>query len=206
MIHPFPYKPLLCTDPIHFIGIGGIGMGGIAEILLQEGYRISGSDMAANATTKHLEQLGATIMLGHHANHIQKAGVIVRSSAVPNDNIELMSARKAGIPIVPRASMLAELMRFRYGIATAGTHGKTTTTGLTACLLEADGKDPSFIIGGRLDTLGGNARLGTGPYLVTEADESDASFLYLRPTIAIVTNIDADNKKRFAQLFECAIA
>jgi len=178
---------------VHFVGVGGVGMGGIAEVLLSEGYKISGSDLADNALTKRLRSIGAEIHIGHNACHIQHADVVVRSSAVDMDNVELAAARQAHIPIVPRAEMLGELMRFRYGIAIAGTHGKTTTTSLVTSILAEDGVDPTFVIGGRLNSVGTNAALGRGRYLVAEADESDASFLYLKPMISVVTNIDADH-------------
>lgn len=178
---------------IHFVGIGGVGMAGIAEVLLSQGYRISGSDLADNALTHRLRSIGAEIYQGHQASHISQADVLVRSSAVDFENVELAAAREAQIPIVPRAEMLGELMRFRYGIAIAGTHGKTTTTSLVASILAEEGVDPTFVIGGRLNSAGTNARLGTGRYLVAEADESDASFLYLKPMISVVTNIDADH-------------
>lgn len=178
---------------IHFVGIGGVGMAGIAEVLLSQGYRVSGSDLADNALTKRLSSIGADIYQGHSADNIKNADVVVRSSAVNTDNIELHTARDLRIPIVARAEMLGELMRFRYGIAIAGTHGKTTTTSLIASILAEEGVDPTFVIGGRLNSAGSNARLGTGRYLVAEADESDASFLYLKPMISIVTNIDADH-------------
>lgn len=181
------------TKHVHFVGIGGVGMAGIAEVLLSEGYTISGSDLADNALTKRLRSVGATIHLGHNADYIQHADVVVRSSAVDADNAELMAARQLHIPIVPRAEMLGELMRFRYGIAIAGTHGKTTTTSLVTSILAEEGVDPTFVIGGRLNSAGSNARLGKGHYLVAEADESDASFLYLKPMISVVTNIDADH-------------
>jgi UDP-N-acetylmuramate--alanine ligase len=178
---------------LHFVGIGGAGMGGIAEILLNEGYIISGSDLQENAMTQHLRKLGTEIQLGHHEKHIRDADVIVYSSAVSPDNVEIVAARNALIPVVPRALMLAELMRFRYSIAVAGTHGKTTTTSLVASLLGEGGLDPTFVIGGKLNSTSTHARLGAGRYLVAEADESDASFLYLKPMIAIVTNIDMDH-------------
>ncbi len=178
---------------IHFVGIGGAGMGGIAEVLLNEGYQISGSDLADNAVTKRLQKLGVDIKRGHDANHISGADAVVRSTAIPDDNPELIAARQGRIPVVPRALMLAELMRFRYGIAIAGTHGKTTTTSLVASILAEGGLDPTFVIGGLLNSAGTNARLGAGQYFVAEADESDASFLYLKPIIATVTNIDADH-------------
>lgn len=178
---------------IHFVGIGGVGMGGIAEVLLSQGYRISGSDLSENALTKRLHTIGAEIFLGHDAKNIKNADVIVRSSAVDLNNPEFAAARQARIPIVARAEMLGELMRFRYGIAIAGTHGKTTTTSLVTSILAEEGVDPTFVIGGRLNSAGSNARLGTGRYLVAEADESDASFLHLKPMISVITNIDADH-------------
>jgi UDP-N-acetylmuramate--alanine ligase len=178
---------------LHFVGIGGAGMGGIAEILLNEGYTVSGSDLQENTMTRHLQRLGAHFNKGHAAQHIDNADVIIYSSAVPQDNIEIIRARQTRIPVVPRALMLAELMRFRYGIAIAGTHGKTTTTSLIASILGEAGLDPTFVIGGRLNSTSTHARLGAGRYLVAEADESDASFLYLKPMLAIVTNIDADH-------------
>lgn len=187
---------------IHFVGIGGVGMAGIAEVLLSQGYRISGSDLSENALTNRLRSIGADIYRGHDASHIKNADVIVRSSAVDFSNIELLAARDAHIPIVPRAEMLGELMRFRYGIAIAGTHGKTTTTSLMTSILAEEGVDPTFVIGGRLNSAGSNARLGTGRYLVAEADESDASFLYLKPMISIITNIDADHMGTYHNDFD----
>lgn len=178
---------------IHMVGIGGSGMGGIAEVLLNLGYRVTGSDLRENAVTRRLAELGAGIHLDHHAEYIKGCDVVVISSAVTSDNPEVQAAREARIPVVPRAEMLAELMRFRHGIAVAGTHGKTTTTSLIASLLAEGGVDPTFVIGGRLNSAGTNARLGAGHYLVAEADESDASFLYLQPMTAVVTNIDADH-------------
>lgn len=178
---------------LHFVGIGGSGMSGIAEVLLTLGYHISGSDRQQSAITEHLSAGGARIFLGHAAKHIEGCDALVVSSAIDETNPEVIAARAARIPIVPRAEMLAELMRFRYGIAVAGTHGKTTTTSLIASLLGEAELDPTFVIGGRLNSAGSNARLGAGKYLVAEADESDASFLYLQPMIAVVTNIDADH-------------
>ena len=180
-------------NTIHFVGIGGSGMGGIAEVLVNLGYQVQGSDLRANAVTEQLASLGAKIMLGHRAEHVRDADVVVVSSAVSRDNPEVVAALAARTPVVPRAQMLGELMRFRYAIAVAGTHGKTTTTSLLASILAEGGEDPTFVIGGRLKSAGTNARLGAGRYLVAEADESDASFLHLLPMIAIVTNIDNDH-------------
>lgn len=178
---------------IHFVGIGGVGMCGIAEVLLNQGYRITGSDMRASAVTSHLEKLGASVFIGHSQDNIAGADVVVISSAVGEDNPEVAAAREQLTPVVRRAEMLAELMRYRHGIAVAGTHGKTTTTSLVASILAEAGKDPTFVIGGRLTSAGTNAQLGSSRYLVAEADESDASFLHLQPMVAIVTNIDADH-------------
>jgi UDP-N-acetylmuramate--alanine ligase len=187
---------------IHFVGIGGVGMGGIAEVLLSQGYRVSGSDLASNSLTKRLQEMGADIYQGHAADYVKNADVVVRSSAVEVDNSELIEARARHIPIVLRAEMLGELMRFRYGIAIAGTHGKTTTTSLITSMLTEEGIDPTYVIGGRLNSTGSNARLGTSHYLVAEADESDASFLYLKPHISVVTNIDADHMATYAHDFD----
>jgi UDP-N-acetylmuramate--alanine ligase len=178
---------------IHFVGIGGAGMGGIAEVLLNLGYDVQGSDLKANAVTAQLARLGARIFTGHAGEHVAGADVVVVSSAVPADNPEIVAARRARLPVVQRAEMLAELMRFRQGIAVAGTHGKTTTTSLVASVLAAGGLDPTFVIGGQLKSAGTNARLGAGRWLVAEADESDASFLHLQPVIAVVTNVDHDH-------------
>ena len=187
---------------VHFVGIGGVGMSGIAEVLCNLGYSVSGSDKADNATTRRLAGLGARIDRGHAAAHVADADVIVVSSAIRADNPELVAARERRIPVVPRAEMLGELMRFRRGIAVAGTHGKTTTTSLTASVLAEAGLDPTFVIGGQLIAAGANARLGTGEYLVAEADESDGSFLLLSPVVAIVTNIDADHLENYDGDFE----
>ena len=178
---------------IHFVGIGGAGMSGIAEVLLTLGYRVSGSDLADTAVTRRLASLGARIHLGHDAAQVADVHALVTSTAVTSNNPEVLAARAAGIPIVPRALMLAELMRLKRGIAVAGTHGKTTTTSLVASVLAAGDLDPTFVIGGRLNSAGANARLGQGEYIVVEADESDASFLNLLPVMAIITNIDADH-------------
>lgn len=178
---------------IHFVGIGGSGMSGIAEVLLNLGYTVSGSDLNESAVTRRLAGLGVNIVIGHVASNVTGAGAIVTSTAVAGDNPEVIAARAARIPVVPRAIMLAELMRLKRGIAVAGTHGKTTTTSLVASVLAAADLDPTFVIGGRLNSAGANARLGQGDYIVVEADESDASFLNLLPVMAIVTNIDADH-------------
>ncbi len=187
---------------IHLVGIGGAGMGGIAEVLLNQGYQISGSDLHDNAMTQRLRNLGVQIMQGHDAEHIRNADVVVQSSAIAEENPEISAAHQARIPVVPRAVMLGELMRFQHGIAVAGTHGKTTTTSLIASLLAEAGLDPTFVIGGLLNSAGRNAYLGTGRYLVAEADESDASFLHLQPMMAVVTNIDADHMSTYQGDFE----
>lgn len=178
---------------IHFVGIGGSGMSGIAEVLVNLGYKVSGSDLQDSAVTRRLASLGAQIFIGHHAENVGQADAIVTSTAVANSNPEVLTARAKRIPVVPRAIMLAELMRLKRGIAIAGTHGKTTTTSLVASVLAAAGLDPTFVIGGRLNSAGANARLGQGDYIVVEADESDASFLNLLPVMSIITNIDADH-------------
>src|SRR3954449_3772081 len=180
-------------NTIHFVGIGGSGMGGIAEVLINLGYAVQGSDARENAVTQHLARIGARIFIGHAAENIAGADVVVVSSAIAKGNPEVDSAQELRIPVVARAEMLGELMRFRYSIAVAGTHGKTTTTSLVASILAEGGEDPTFVIGGLLKSAGTNARLGAGKYLVAEADESDASFLHLNPMIAIVTNIDNDH-------------
>ncbi|HLK71484.1 MAG TPA: UDP-N-acetylmuramate--L-alanine ligase [Steroidobacteraceae bacterium] len=180
-------------ETIHFVGIGGAGMSGIAEVLVNLGYRVQGSDLKPNDSTERLRTLGAQIHIGHRAEHVVGADVVVVSSAVAADNAEVQAALAARIPVVPRAEMLGELMRFREAIAVAGTHGKTTTTSLVASVLAEGGEDPTFVIGGRLKSADSNARLGAGRYLVAEADESDASFLHLQPVVAVVTNIDQDH-------------
>jgi len=187
---------------VHFVGIGGVGMAGIAEVLLRQGYVVSGSDLSENTLTQWLKVMGATIYRGHQASNIKGADVIVRSSAVDWENPELEAARLNRIPVVPRAEMLGELMRFRYGIAIAGTHGKTTTTSLVTSILAEAGLDPTFVIGGRLNSVGSNARMGRGHYLVAEADESDASFLHLKPMISVVTNIDQDHMGTYENSFD----
>ena len=187
---------------VHFVGIGGAGMGGIAEVLANIGYQITGSDLAQNAMTERLASLGAKIYKGHNAANIEGANVVVVSSAVKDDNPEVLAAREQNIPVVPRAEMLAEIMRFSNGIAVAGTHGKTTTTSLVTSLLAEGGLDPTFVIGGKLNSTASNSRLGSGEYLVAEADESDASFLLLQPMISVVTNIDADHLSTYDNDFE----
>jgi UDP-N-acetylmuramate--alanine ligase len=187
---------------IHFIGIGGSGMSGIAEVLLNLGYTISGSDLNDSVTLRRLAALGIQTFVGHGANNVQGADAVVTSTAVKGDNPEVLVARELHIPIVPRAVMLAELMRLKQGIAIAGTHGKTTTTSLVASVLAEAGLDPTFVIGGRLNSAGANAKLGTGDYIVVEADESDASFLNLLPVMAVVTNIDADHMETYGHDFE----
>ncbi|MBK6601652.1 MAG: UDP-N-acetylmuramate--L-alanine ligase [Betaproteobacteria bacterium] len=182
---------------IHFVGIGGAGMSGIAEVLATQGYQVSGSDLAASAVTRRLAGLGIAIHIGHAAAHVAGTDAVVVSTAVAADNPEVVAARAAGVPVVPRALMLAELMRLKQGIAIAGTHGKTTTTSLIASVLAEGGLDPTFVIGGRLLSAGANARLGKGDFLVAEADESDASFLYLQPVLAVITNIDADHMETY---------
>lgn len=187
---------------IHFVGIGGIGMSGIAEVLINLGFNVSGSDLATNATTKRLKSFGATIYQNHAKENLGEADVVVVSTAVKQDNPEVIEARERHVPIVPRAMMLAELMRFKQGIAVAGTHGKTTTTSLIASILAEAGMDPTFVIGGKLESASTNARLGAGEHIVVEADESDASFLHLSPILAVVTNIDQDHMETYGHDFE----
>jgi UDP-N-acetylmuramate--alanine ligase len=185
------------VNHIHFVGIGGSGMSGIAEVLLNLGYQISGSNLSENATTQRLSELGATVHIGHLDTHIASADAVVTSSAIKPDNPEVIAARARNIPVVPRAMMLAELLRLRQGIAIAGTHGKTTATSLIASVLAQAEMDPTFVIGGRLEAAGSHAKLGSGEFIVVEADESDASFLYLQPVLAVVTNIDADHMETY---------
>ncbi|MFW5439756.1 MAG: UDP-N-acetylmuramate--L-alanine ligase [Methylophilaceae bacterium] len=187
---------------IHFVGIGGIGMSGIAEVLLNLDFNVSGSDLATNAITKRLESFGATLYKQHAKENLVDADVVVVSTAVSEDNPEVVAAREKHIPVVPRALMLAELMRFKQGIAVAGTHGKTTTTSLIASILAEAGMDPTFVIGGKLESASSNAKLGTGEYIVVEADESDASFLHLSPILAVVTNIDQDHMETYEHSFD----
>ena len=182
---------------VHFVGIGGAGMSGIAEVLLNLGYAVSGSDLSEGNATRRLTGLGAQVRIGHDAGHVAGADVVVISSAVKTDNPEVVAARARHVPVVPRALMLAELMRLKQGIAVAGTHGKTTTTSLAASVLAEGGLDPTFVIGGRLESAGAHARLGAGEFIVVEADESDASFLHLQPVISVVTNIDADHMETY---------
>ena len=187
---------------VHFVGIGGAGMSGIAEVVLNLGYEVSGSDIQNNVVTERLTKMGATVSIGHSEDNIAGCDVVVTSTAVKQENPEVVAAHEQRIPVVPRAEMLAELMRFRYGIAVAGTHGKTTTTSFIASVLAEDGLDPTFVIGGKLNSADTNARLGTGRYLVAEADESDASFMHLQPMLSVVTNIDADHMETYGGDFE----
>ncbi len=186
---------------IHFVGIGGSGMSGIAEVLLNLGYQVSGSDLADNFATRRLRNMGATVYVGHAHSQITSADVVVTSTAVKSDNPEVIAAREGNIPVVPRALMLAELLRLRRGIAVAGTHGKTTTTSLIASVLAEANMDPTFVIGGRLEAAGSHAKLGSGEFIVVEADESDASFLYLQPVLTVVTNIDTDHLETYGHDF-----
>ncbi len=187
---------------IHFVGIGGIGMSGIAEVLLNIGYEISGSDIGQSSTVKRLKDLGATITIGHSAENVEGAGVVVTSSAIKSDNPEVLRAKEINIPVIPRAEMLAELMRLRYGIAVAGSHGKTTTTSMTAAVLSYGKLDPTIVVGGRVKTMGTNARLGSGDFMVVEADESDGSFLKLSPVISVLTNIDEEHMDYYKNMDE----
>lgn len=194
--------PMRRVSRVHFIGIGGVGMAGIAEVLINLGYEVSGSDLKEGASVTRLRGLGAKISIGHDAKHVVNANVVVVTSAVDETNPEVIEAHDLRLPVVRRAEMLAELMRFRYGIAVAGTHGKTSTTSLLAALLSEGGLDPTFVVGGKVTGFGANARLGEGPYLVAEADESDASFLLLSPMMGIITNIDADHMETYGGDFE----
>ncbi|GGQ00126.1 UDP-N-acetylmuramate--L-alanine ligase [Shewanella ulleungensis] len=187
---------------IHFVGIGGAGMGGIAEVLVNEGYQISGSDIAVNSVTERLQSLGAKIIIGHQAQSVEQVDVVVVSTAINQQNPEIIAAKELRIPIVRRAEMLAELMRYRHGVAIAGTHGKTTTTSLIASVYGQAERDPTFVIGGLLNSAGTNARLGTSRYLIAEADESDASFLHLQPMVSVITNIEADHMDTYGGDFE----
>lgn len=191
---------------IHFVGIGGIGMSGIAEVLLNLGYKVSGSDMKESDTTERLRKLGGEISIGHRTENVKAPHVLVISSAVKNDNVEVVAAREKQIPVIPRVEMLAELMRLKYGVAIAGAHGKTTTTSMVATVLAAGGIDPTVVIGGKLNSLGTNAKLGQGEFLVAEADESDGSFLKLSPTIAVVTTIDAEHLDYYKDIDEIKAA
>jgi UDP-N-acetylmuramate--alanine ligase len=200
--HVNTLRPMHRIRRVHFVGIGGVGMSGIAEVLANQGFEVSGSDLVTSRSTRHLEKLGVEIHRGHHRDHINNADVLVISSAISDDNPEVNAAREDRIPVVPRAEMLAELMRFQRGIAVAGTHGKTTTTSLAASLLAEAGLDPTFVIGGILNAWGSNARLGQGEYLLAEADESDGSFLLLQPVLALVTNIDRDHLESYDNSFD----
>lgn len=197
-----PTQGLGGINKIHFVGIGGTGMSGIAEVLSNLGYQVSGSDIKESAVTKRLEKQGVTVHIGHVKENVANVDVVVTSTAVDKRNKEVKAAYKNRIPVIPRAEMLAELMRFRFGIAIAGTHGKTTTTSLTASILAEGGLDPTFVIGGRLNSAGTNAKLGLGQYLVAEADESDASFLHLQPMMAVVTNIDQDHMETYGGSYQ----
>ena len=200
--HSGHLQPMRRIRRVHFVGIGGSGMNGIAEVLVNQGFDVSGSDLQESRTTRHLRKLGAKVFIGHDAEHLDDVDVVVASTAIPDNNPEIMAAKEARIPVVPRAEMLAELMRFKRGIAVAGTHGKTTTTSLAASILAEAGMDPTFVIGGVVNAWGSNARLGQGEYLLAEADESDGSFLLLQPTIALITNIDRDHLESYEDSFE----
>jgi len=195
-------RPMRRIRRVHFVGIGGAGMNGIAEVVANQGFDVSGSDLSESRATRHLQKIGVKIFIGHDARHIEGVDVLVVSTAVPEHNPEVQAAREARIPVVPRAEMLAELMRFKRGIAVAGTHGKTTTTSLAASLLAEAGVDPTFVIGGVVNAWGSHARLGEGEYLLAEADESDGSFLLLQPIIALITNIDRDHLESYENSFE----
>ncbi|XQW84425.1 UDP-N-acetylmuramate--L-alanine ligase [Thalassotalea piscium] len=201
-MQPIKIPEMRRVSVIHFVGIGGAGMGGIAEVLLNEGYTITGSDIGENAVVKRLQKLGAKITIGHHQDNIKGASVIVVSTAIDTSNPEIAFAAEQRIPVVRRAEMLAELMRFRHGVAIAGTHGKTTTTSLIASVFAEGELDPTFVIGGLLNSAGTNARLGSSRYLIAEADESDASFLHLHPMVAVITNIDEDHMETYQGDFE----
>ena len=202
-------------DRIHFVGIGGIGMSGIAEVLLNLGYKVSGSDLKQSGVTQRLASLGAAIFEGHRAQNISGAEVVVTSSAIAGENAEVVEAHRLHLPVIQRAEMLAELMRLKYGIAIAGMHGKTTTTSMVAAVLAGGGLDPTVVVGGRVDAMGSNARLGKSQYLVAEADESDRSFLKLSPILSVVTNIDREHmdcyrnmrdvKKTFLEFMDCLL-
>ncbi|MGB1757156.1 MAG: Mur ligase domain-containing protein, partial [Pseudomonadales bacterium] len=194
-------KEMRRIEHVHFVGIGGSGMSGIAEVLLHQGYRISGSDLKSSEATRRLSGLGIRVFEGHQADHVEGADVVVVSSAIALDNAEVDAARSTRIPIIRRAEMLAELMRYRHGIAVAGTHGKTTTTSLVASIFYEAGLDPTFIIGGILNRAASNAQLGQGQYMIAEADESDASFLHLQPMSVILTNVDRDHLSNFEGSF-----
>ena len=200
MLEPTPMVPggMGRVRHIFMVGIGGAGMSGIAEVLVGLGYSVMGSDQAESAVVDRLRSLGVTVHIGHRAEHVEEADVLVVSTAVPEDNPERLAAQALRIPVVPRAEMLAELMRYRFGIAVAGTHGKTTTTSMITAILGEAGEDPTFVIGGLLNQAGANAALGAGHYLVVEADESDASFLHLQPIMALVTNVEADHMEHYA--------
>ena len=200
--HSGHLQPMRRIRRVHFVGIGGTGMNGIAEVLVNQGFEVSGSDLQESRTTRHLRKLGAKVFIGHDAEYLDDVDVLVASTAIPQDNPEIVAAKEARIPVVPRAEMLAELMRFKRGIAVAGTHGKTTTTSLAASILAEAGMDPTFVIGGVVNAWGSNARLGQGEYLLAEADESDGSFLLLQPTIALITNIDRDHLESYEDSFE----
>lgn len=196
-----PFPRMGKVKHLHFVGIGGAGMCGIAELLHDEGYLITGSDLSLSKTVQHLRALGIQVWVEHHADHVNGADVVIQSTAVQEDNPELVAAHAQMIPIIPRAAMLAELMRFRYGIAVAGTHGKTTTTSLISSILSEGGLDPSYVIGGKLNRSGQNAQLGQSHYFVAEADESDASFLFLKPMLSVITNIDQDHMGTYDNSF-----